>query len=247
MKRTVLFFSVWLLIQMGSAGAGANAQSEEITPTINPLEDSVDLNILDVITDDGGSTGELSPRPYEPLRTQTICPAEPTALTELMLRDIPNYTNRVLQRTSAVLPHAEDEQREREDKFARRPYRPSHVLIAGQANLTPLDLNEYTYTTSPADGGDLTQIFFTTSSRLYSGLRFNEVQEYHWLFLTQTTDGWRLAFMFSSIDDAQTSRAPLPPFESSRSSVGQAVQLWLRDCRANTIEAVSEATSSLVL
>jgi hypothetical protein len=176
------------------------------------------------LPDDPGST---EPRPYAPLRSPATCPTDPETLTALLLRDIPNYANRVLQRTVAALPN--------NDVDGRAPYRPSYVLIAGQQNLAPLDLNDYTFTTSPEAGGPLTQVFFTTLSRQYSGLRSNEVQEHHWLFLTQASDGWRLAFMFSALDDVETVRSPLPPRESSRSSVGQAVDLWLRDCRAGSI------------
>ncbi len=167
------------------------------------------------------------PRPYAPLRPPTICPEEVESLTALLLRDIPNYTNRVLQRTVAALPHNEAD--------GRAPYRPSYVLIAGRPELEPLDLNDYTYTTLPDAGGPLTQIFFTTLSRQYSGLRDKQVQEYHWLFLARATDGWRLAFMFSAVDDVGNMRSPLPPRENSRGSVGQAVRLWLRDCRAGAI------------
>ena len=197
------------------------------------------------------------PRPYAPLRPRITCPTEVNELSALMLRDIPNYTNRVLQRTVAVLPWTEaDELRVAAGELVRSQYRPSHVLIAGEGNLSPLDLSDYTYTTSAEAGGPLTQVFFTTLSRQYpqstieqlrSGSSANEatvrtdslgareVQEYHWLFLTQTTGGWRLAFMFSSIDDAQSLRSPLPPRENSQGTVGQAVQLWLRDCRAGAI------------
>jgi hypothetical protein len=192
-------------------------------------------------------------RPYAPLRSRNACPTEPEALTAALIRDIPNYTNRVLQRTTAVLNNAESSL---ENPFSdnllnnplndlstasiltRSPYRPSYVLVAGSLNLTPLDLNEYAFTTAPEAGGPLTQVFFTTLSRQYSGLRFNEVQEYHWLFLAPTADGWWPAFIFSSVDNPATVRAPSPPRENSRGSVGQAVQLWLRDCRAGTIEPV---------
>ena len=179
------------------------------------------------------------PRPYMPLRSPTVCPAEIEPLTALLIRDLPNYTNRVIQRTVAALPN------NRVD--GRAPYRPSYVLVAGQLELEPLDLNEYAFTTSPEAGGPLSQVFFTTLSRQYSGLRVSEVQQYHWLFLAQASDGWRLALMFSAIDDVQsdvqsdvrtdvrTVRSPTPPRESSESSVGQAVQLWLRDCRAGAI------------
>lgn len=176
-------------------------------------------------------SGPAESRPYAPLRSPTTCPKDAETLTAILLRDIPNYTNRVLQRTVAALPN--------NDVDGRAPYRPSYVLVAGQQDLAPLDLNDYAFTTSPEAGGPLTQVFFTTLSRQYSGrypgLRSNEVQEHHWLFLTEATDGWRLAFMFSALDDVETARSPLPPRESSRSSVGQAVELWLRDCRAGAI------------
>lgn len=171
---------------------------------------------------------ERRPRPYAPLRSPITCPEDIETLTALMLRDIPNYTNRVLQRTVAALAG--------NDIDGREPYRPSYVLIAGRSDLAPLDLNDYAFTTDPAAGGPLTQLFFTTRSRQYSGLHFSEVQEYHWLFLTQTTDGWRLAFMFSVVDGVNPRMAPVPPRESSEGSVGQAVQLWLRDCRAGVID-----------
>ncbi len=170
---------------------------------------------------------EAEPRPYAPLRSPTPCPADIETLTAILIRDLPDYTNRVIQRTVAALPGNETD--------GAAPYRPAYILIAGHLELEPLDLNDYTFTTSPEAGGPLSQVFFTTLSRQYFGLRVDEVQQYHWLFLTQADDGWRLALMFSAIDDVQTRRSPLPPRESSESSVGQAVQLWLRDCRANTI------------
>lgn len=164
---------------------------------------------------------------YVPLRPKTTCPSDVEALTALLIRDLPGYTNRVLQRTVAALPSNETDGRE--------AYRPSHVLIAGRAEFEPIDLDDYTLTTDPEAGGPISQVFFTTLSRQYAELRDRQVQEYHWLFLTQAEDGWRLAFMFSAIDDALTLGAALPPRESSEGSVGKAVQLWLRDCRAGAI------------
>ncbi|MGB3297576.1 MAG: hypothetical protein WBA76_04845 [Phormidesmis sp.] len=177
-------------------------------------------------------TGEERSGTY--LRSPSICPSDIEPLTAALIRDIPNYTNRVLQRTVAVLPNSSADSLS--DSIARAPYRPSYVLIAGRPELEPLDLSNYALTTDPEAGGPLTQVFFTTLSRQYSGLRVNEVQEYHWLFLAQVPDGWWLAFMFSAIDDADTVRSPLPPRENSEGSVGQAVQLWLRDCRAGVID-----------
>jgi len=176
-----------------------------------------------------------NPRPYNPLRSPTDCPTTAEALTELLIRDIPNYTNRVLQRTVAALPNSEPDAQEIGSLLRREPYRPSYVLIAGRPELEPVNLHEYAFTTEPESGGPLTQLFFTTLSRQYSGLSVNEVQEYHWLFLSQAYDGWRLAFMFSAVDDVETVRSPTPPRENSEGSVGQAVQLWLKDCRAGAI------------
>ncbi len=190
---------------------------------------------IDLPIDDVEIPDIENPRPYNPLRSPTDCPTTAEALTELLIRDIPNYTNRVLQRTVAAIPTSEPNVQELGSLLRREPYRPSYVLIAGRPELEPVDLNEYAFTTEPESGGPLTQLFFTTLSRQYSGLNVNEVQEYHWLFLSQAYDGWRLAFMFSAVDDVETVRSPTPPRENSEGSVGQAVQLWLRDCRAGAI------------
>ena len=170
---------------------------------------------------------EAIERPYAPLRPETACPNDVQTLTALLIRDLPGYTNRVLQRTVAALPG--------NDADGRVAYRPSYVLVAGRAEFEPLNLDDYTLTTESEAGGPLSQVFFTTLSRQYAGLRDRQVEEYHWLFLTQAEDGWRLAFMFSAIDDDRTIGAALPPRENSEGSVGQAVQLWLKDCRAGAI------------
>ncbi len=185
-------------------------------------------------------------RPYAPLRPYTACPTDIETLMALLIRDIPSYTNRVLQRSVAVLPRDQSAARRVESGSMREPYRPSSVLIAGRLELEPLDLNDYVLTTSPTSGGQITQAFFTTLSRQYSGqyssqplglnrLSIQEVQEYHWLLLTPASDGWRLVLMFSAIDNLKSPRPLLPPRENSQGSVGQAIQIWLRDCRAGAI------------
>lgn len=195
-------------------------------PSAGPAESAIAPPPTDVPSDPVPSESAPS-EPTTPLRLTTACPEDLEALTALLIRDIPNYTNRVLQRTVAALPN--------NDVDNRAPYRPSYVLVAGQPELDPLDLADYALTSDPEAGGAISQLFFTTLSRQYSGLRANEVQEYHWLFLTQSTGGWRLAFMFSAVDDAESVRVATPPRENSQGSVGQAVQLWLRDCRAGAI------------
>jgi hypothetical protein len=79
------------------------------------------------------------------------------------------------------------------------------------------------------------QVFLTTLERQYLGGKAIESQHYHWLFLTQTPDGWRLAMMFSQIGSSLPGRSPTPPRESSNGIIGQAVNTWLRDCRAGAI------------
>ena len=175
---------------------------------------------------------EPAPRPYAPLRPAATCPDDVETLTALLIRDLPGYTNRVLQRTVAALPGNETDGRE--------AYRPSYVLVAGRAEFEPIDLESYAFTTEPDAGGPLSQVFFTTLSRQYAGLRDRQLEEYHWLFLTQSEDGWRLAFMFSAIDDDLKVGAALPHRENSEGSVGKAVQLWLRDCRAGAIYPESD-------
>lgn len=186
---------------------------------------------------DSSAADDVEVVPIEPLSTpirpRTACPDDVETLTALLIRDLPNYTNRVLQRTVAALPGNQTDGRE--------AYRPSYVLVAGRAEFEPIDLDDYTFTTDSAAGGPISQVFFTTLSRQYAGLRDRQVQEYHWLFLTQAEDGWRLAFMFSSIDDDRTIGAALPPRENSEGSVGKAVQIWLKDCRAGAIYPLEEA------
>lgn len=214
-------------------------ESQEILENIETIEENIEVieeSIEDAI--------EAGIPVYEPIRQTIECPTEIEPLAELLIRDITGYTNRVLQRTVAVLPWTDaDVLRSLEsDEIVREPYRPSRVLFAGKLNLEPLDLNQYAFTTNPETGNpetgaDVTQLFFTTLSRQYDGLQVSETQEYHWVFLTQTADGWRLAFMFSAIDSLPLVQIQTPPRESSEGSVGQAIQLWLRDCRAGAIAA----------
>ena len=191
--------------------------------------EDTDLEVVPLITEPIPPVdNEAIERPYAPLRPQTTCPENVEKLTALLIRDLPGYANRVLQRMVAALPNNETDGRE--------PYRPSYVLVAGQPEFEPIELDEYALTTDPEAGGALDQVFFTTLSRQYAGLQDRQVQEYHWLFLTRASDGWRLAFMFSAIDDAPGgSSVILPPRENSEGSVGQAVQIWLKDCRAGAI------------
>jgi hypothetical protein len=149
------------------------------------------------------------------------CPADVETLTSLLIRDLPSYTNRVIQRSRRLNRTV--------DSF-------SYVLVAGKAEFTPLTLGPGQYTSASAtDLEPPQQVFFTTLERQYQSGKAFEFQLYHWLFLTQTSSGWRVAMMFSRIGSSRQGRPPTPPRESSKGSVGQAVTTWLRDCRAGVI------------
>lgn len=157
-----------------------------------------------------------------PQLTQALsCPDDLQSLIFLMLRDLPNYANRVIQR-------ARD--------FDRSVDTYSYVLIAGRQEFAPLTLGPGVYTAPTAiDPEPPQQVFFTTLERQYQENRAVETQYYHWLFLTKTPEGWRLAMMFTRFGSPSGRRPPTPPRESSNGVIGQAVKLWLRDCRAGVI------------
>ncbi len=154
--------------------------------------------------------------------TPNTCPSDVNTLTAHLLRDLPGYANRVIQRARRLNRTV--------DVF-------SYVLVAGRPEFEPLTLGpgQYTDANSAANVEPPAQVFFTTLERQYQRGRAIESQHYHWLFLTQTPDGWRLAMMFSRFGSSSRERPPTPPRESSGGTIGQAVNNWLRDCRAGNI------------
>lgn len=170
-------------------------------------------------------SSNLQPNNLQPATLET-CPADVETLTSLLIRDLPSYANRVIQRTRRLDRAV--------DSF-------SYVLVAGKAEFAPLSLGpgQYTSTASATEVEPPKQVFFTTLERQYLGGKAIESQHYHWLFLTQTPSGWRLALVFSRIGSSSPGRSPTPPRESSKGVIGQAVTLWLRDCRAGAIRPQS--------
>ncbi len=154
--------------------------------------------------------------------TRFSCPAELETLIALLLRDLPSYANRVTQR-------------------ARRRSRSvevySYVILAGRPEFEPLTLGPGEYNQAPPDynSENLRQVFITTLERQYVDNKPVLLQQYHWLFLTKTDSGWRLAIMFSQTGLYSNDRPPTAPRESSQGVIGQAIQIWLRDCRAGVI------------
>lgn len=158
------------------------------------------------------------------------CPTDITTLTDWMLKDLPSYANRVIQRTRKP--------RQSADLF-------SYVIIAGKPEFEPLKLSQRQYTPVFPDSSQ--QVFFTTLERQYSSSQAIATQHYHWLFLTQTASGWRLVMVFTQLGHPNQSQPPSPPKETSNGVIGQAISLWLRDCRAGAIRNTHKLKSGTIL
>jgi hypothetical protein len=176
------------------------------------------LNLL-AITNLGGNPDQI--QVSQQFSEQKICPTNIETLTDQLLKDLPSYSNRVIQR-SRLLP-------QEIDTF-------SYILLAGRPEFEPLKIESNQY--DPVFEETTEQIFFTTLERRYFQGKLNQVQSYHWLFLTQTTTGWKLVMLFSQLGSGLENQPPLPPQETSFGVIGQGVKLWLRDCEAGAIQII---------
>jgi hypothetical protein len=141
-------------------------------------------------------------------------------LTTQLVKDLPSYANRVNQKSR---------------RLDRSIDIYSYVLVAGKPEFAPLSLGPGEYTPTLPSTEQPQQVFITTLERQYSTGKLVQLQQYHWLFLTQTTSGWRLAFMFSRTGTYPNQQPPTPPRESSNGAIAQAIKTWLRDCQAGTL------------
>lgn len=146
------------------------------------------------------------------------CPDNIKQLTSLLLRDLPDYSNRVIQRT----------QRENRKAGIR-----NFIITAGQPEFEPLNLPRIQYNSD--DNQDPEQIFFTALERQYENNKITNTQTYHWLFLTKTDLGWQTVVLFSRFGNSKSIKPPAPPKETTNGIIGQGVQLWLKDCNTNRI------------
>lgn len=150
---------------------------------------------------------------------QSSCPETIQPLTERLLKDLPGYANRVIQRTQ--LP-------------SRTATQSTYVILAGQPEFNPLTEDipgDYIPAVPKVETKEVKQVFFTTLERHYSPTTVQSVQHYHWLFLTPTPLGWRMVFLYSRFGLPDASHPPTPTQETSNGVVGKAIKLWLRDCR----------------
>ena len=163
---------------------------------------------------------EPSPNKSFILASTSSCPSDLTTLTNSLLQDLPDYANRVLKRTQ-----------DRHYDVGIDNY----IIVAGQPELKPLNLPQISYDSDTSEQPE--QIFFTTLERQYNKGRAIERETYHWLFVTPTENGWYMFTIFSRFGDSVAETPPSPPKESSDGVIGQAVSLWLRDCRAGALHS----------
>lgn len=146
------------------------------------------------------------------------CPSDLETLMTWMLKDLPGYGNRVTQR-------------------ARRGDRTvdvyNYIVLAGEPEFEPLPLTNLQY--EPVLPDDTKQVFFTTLERQYNKTEVVLLQNYYWLFLTPSSDGWRSVLLFSQLADLEQDDLPLPPQDAMNGAIGQGIRLWLKDCRAGVL------------
>jgi hypothetical protein len=139
-----------------------------------------------------------------------------------MLLDLPSYINRVRIRAGITK---------------------SSILLAAKPEFKPLPLSPLSALPSQPQPRDVKQVFFTTLMRRYDSGRITQIQEYHWLFLTQSEltqsqQGWQFVMLYSAIGPypATPEQPPLPPRNSSDGSVAVALKTWLEDCRTGNLQ-----------
>ncbi len=153
------------------------------------------------------------------VKAQARCPETIELLTEQLLKDLPSYANRVIQRTQ--LP-------------SRTQDNSTYIIIAGQPEFNPLTENlqgAYIPVFPATETPMVEQVFLTTLERQYTKKEAFSVENYHWLFLTKTSEGWYLVALYSRFGLPNSDHPPTPPQETRNGIIGTAIQLWLRDCR----------------
>jgi hypothetical protein len=151
------------------------------------------------------------------------CPANLDSTIKLLIRDLPSYGNRVIQR-----------RRKLKDAIY------SSFITAGRPEFTPIETTSREYPPLFPQAA-ATQVFITTLERQYTGVKSAEIQQFHWLFMAKTRLGWRLGNIYSRTSTSpRTQNTPIaPPIESSRTIVGEAIRIWLDDCYVGKVKGNS--------
>jgi hypothetical protein len=149
----------------------------------------------------------------------STCPPQLEDLTTLLVRDLPGYANRLIQR-----------RRKRTDPVY------SSLVNVGTPDFKPLEIASREYPLQFPQAAPQ-QVFITTLERQYTGIRSAELQQFHWLFMVQTRLGWRLVNIYSSTGGSPRGNTPVsPPIESSNTAVAEGIRLWLNDCHLGKVK-----------
>lgn len=168
----------------------------------------------------GLALGGLGLAMASPPTLAQACPTDLPVLMDHLLRDLPTYAGLVAQRSSGS---------------AQFPRPVASVVAVGVPEFEPIDLTSpFPPPESPA--GEVQQVFFTTLERQPLTQDSVLLQHYHWLLLAPGEEGWQPVLLYSSLGDYPASGPPTPPQANLNGVVGQAVRLWLRDCRAGAVE-----------
>lgn len=132
-----------------------------------------------------------------------------------LLADLPSYSNRVVQRARKLDSPA--------DTF-------TNVLEAGAADFRPLPLRNQQFT--PQAENTTEQVFFATLDRRYINDKAVTLEQHHWLFVTPSPVGWSMVHLLSATNPEDNGAIAIPPRISTNGSIGQGIQLWLRDYNA---------------
>lgn len=151
----------------------------------------------------------IAPTP-ERLALTGNCPAELDLLIAELVKDLPAYANRVIQRS----PSRTDLREPRSTIIYAVALPPEPLPVA--PDLPPSD--------------DLHRAFIATRERFYENNRAIAFQRYHWLFLRRSADGWELVKLYSKSDPYPGYKILPQPWDSSKSAIALAIRLWLRDC-----------------
>jgi hypothetical protein len=149
---------------------------------------------------------------------QSTCPVKLADLTRALVKDLPSYTNRLIQ-----------QRRTRNDKLY------SSIITASLPELKSIETVSHEYPPRFPQSAP-TQAFISTLERQYTGIQSAQLQQFHWLFLAQTRMGWRLTNIYSRTSSfPHHNTAITPPIESSQTVVGEAIGIWLNDCHLGKV------------
>lgn len=151
-----------------------------------------------------------------PIRPLTTCPTKIEPLMSALLRDLPEYINRLSHQQGGSQSNR-------------------YAIAASKADLAPLPITYSGLPNSPDP--QLHQVFFTVLERQYDTQRRQDMQHYHWLILAYSpSTGWQLATLYSRYGSYPSdNKAPSALQETSQEVTGRAIRRWLRDCRAGAI------------